>query len=261
MNSGYYAAATGMVTQGIAMNHITSNISNSLMPGYKKQEVLFHSFDKELASEVAKKGPFAKPDLASGIDIIQGFTNFSQGAIKYTGDNGDTAIEGEGFYKVETPNGSLYMRGGKLLVNGNNELVTERGYKVLNASNAPIVFENAVPNVSRTFKIKDDGTVYFMDDSKSPFKQIDVGKIGMYKFASPEKLERVIDGLWLDSENQAGVVESDGKIRQGYLELSNVTAVESMVEMMLNQRLYDTNANMVKEIHTSLREYMNSIVS
>lgn len=261
MQSGFYSSATGMVTQSIAMNHITDNLTNANVNGYKKQEVLFHSFDQDLASEVSKLSPFATSDLASGIDIIQGVTNFSQGALHYTGDPGDVALEGEGFVAVDTGSGTYYTRNLTLRVNNDGALVTKDGYSILNNNGEKIMLDPAIADAQRKLGVEDDGTLYVWDYSTKPTSKIMLQKIGINHFASPEKLERQGYGLWKNGEEDAGLVTGEAKFRQGYAELSNANVVENMVDMIYNQRLYDANANSLKQMYKSLEQYIGAVVS
>ena len=261
MQSGFYSSATGMVTQSIAMNHITDNLTNANVNGYKKEQVLFHSFDQDLASEVSKLSPFAKSDLASGIDIIQGVTDFSQGALHYTGDPGDVGLEGQGFIAVDTGNGISYTRNITLKVNNDGALVTKEGYSVLNSTGEKIMLDPTIPDVQRKLGVEDDGTLYVFDYSTKPVRKITIQKIGICNFTSPEKLERQGYGLWKNSEEEdAGLIAGEAKCRQMYAELSNANPVESMVDMIFNQRLYDANANSLKQMHKNLEDYIRAVI-
>lgn len=260
MQSGFYSSATGMVTQAIAMNHITDNLTNANVNGYKKQEVVFHSFDKDLASEVSKLSPFARSDLASGIDIIQGVTNFSQGALHYTGDPGDVGLEGAGFAAVDTGDGVFYTRNLTLKVNNDGALVTKEGYNVLNSNGEKIMLDPTIPDIQRKLGVEEDGSLYVWDYSSKPTAKIVLQKLGIYNFTSPEKLERQGYGLWKNGEEDAGLLTGQAKFHQRYAELSNATPVESMVDMMFNQRLYDANANSLKQMYKNLSDYISVVV-
>ncbi|MBN2144294.1 MAG: flagellar hook basal-body protein [Candidatus Aureabacteria bacterium] len=256
MFSGLYASATGLVTRDIAMNHLTSNMVNSNVSGYKKEFVVFHSFDEEFKRELEKFAPGAETDFASGIDIIQGITDFSQGPLKYTGDPMDYAIEGDGFFTLETDFGKVYSRKGVFKINSLHELVTDEGYKVLLDSGSPVVFEGAEPGkLTGSLGILDDGTVYYLDAAS---KKVTVGKLDLVKFTNPEQLERLGYGLWKTTEENPGTVASDAKICQGYLEMANTSPVENMVEIMFNQRLFDANANALKTIQQSVSNLISA---
>jgi flagellar basal body rod protein FlgG len=147
------------------------------------------------------------------------------------------------------------------MVNDDNVLVTKEGYKVLSTDGSPITFDNALPH-SYKFGVKEDGSVYLSNDSKNPSKITEIGKIALYEFEKQENLERVGYGFWKEKEDGAAVRKvSNSKIHQGFKEMSNVTAVEGMVELMLNQRLFDSNANVLKQINTSMQDFIKAIVS
>lgn len=261
MLSGFYSSGSGLVSQTIAMNHITNNITNALVPGYKKEEVVFHSFDEDLRNAVSKEHPLATSDIASGVNIIQGITDFSQGHLKHTGNNSDLAIEGDGFFKVDTGNGTFFTRNGTIRINSNNELVTKEGYKFLDQNGSNIFIDTTISNIANRIGISSEGDVYLLQNGKSGSPKTVFGKIHVANFTSPEKLERLGYGLWNNQENVAQIIESEGKIKQGFLEMANSSSVENMVEMIVNQRLYDANANMLKEMHKSLSSYINEILN
>lgn len=259
MISGFYSSGTGMISQSIAMEHLTSNITGALVPGYKKQEVLFHSFDRELDEAVTGNRFGARADDASGLEIIQGVTDFSQGPMKYTGRKGDMAIDGPGFFKVDTGKGIFYTRAGKFRVGENLSLVTPEGYTVLSEENAPIAFNKNIPHVGQNIGVREDGRVFVMDRSQNPVVQVEGAKIALVEFEDPGALTRVGNGLWHDPDDTAGAKPSPSKLRDGYLEMANTQPVASMVEMIVNQRLYDANANALKEIHRSMADFLKAV--
>lgn len=261
MNSGYYASATGMISQEVALDHMASNIRNAQVSGYKKSEIIFSSFDHLFDVETAKWKAGAETEDASGIELIQGYTDFSQGKLRYSGENTDLAIEGPGFFKVDTGNGEYFMRSGQLHVNQNLELVTREGYRVVDESGGPIFFDSSLADVSGTFNLRDDGTVFVVDKAKGEGKVVEAGKIGLYDFNKPENLTRHGYSLWSNTGDSAEQKIAGGKFRSGYQELSNVNIVESMVEMILNQRIYETNANCLKQIHANYKDFIGTIVS
>lgn len=255
MLSGFYSAASGMIARSIAMNPITANIAYANVPGYKKQEILFHSFDQDLASEVSKINPKAEPDLASGIEIIQEYSNFSQGSLKYTGDNSDIGIEGDGFFVVDTGYGNFYTRNGTIRINDKEELVTAEGYPILNPEGGILSFAD-VAAFNGQFIIDDKGNVSGFGSNG----QTNIGKINLVKFDDPMKLERIGYGLWKNpGENPAGILTSDASLRQNYKEMPNVNPVEGMMDMILNQRLYDSNSNALKAIHSSFANLLRTL--
>lgn len=256
MISGFYSSASGMVSQLIALNHITDNVTNANVSGYKKQEVVFNSFDSEFQHEVSKKGVFAKADLASGVEAVQGITNFTQGAMKYTGDHENIALDGPGFYKVETPFGQFLTRQGVLRVSSEGSLVTKDGFKVLGQDGVPLIIEDIKLSQGK-YGIDTDGTLYAdLGDKKEIY-----GKIGLFEFASPEKLQRAGYGLFKNStDSDAGeVVSVNTSVHQKYQEMSNANAIESMVDMITNQRLYESNSNALRQVYQSLGRFVEAI--
>jgi len=257
MNSGFYAAGTGMVTRAIAMNHITDNLSYGNVAGYKKQEVLFLSFDEALERQAKSRGPGAVPSMASGLDLVQGHTDFSQGKLHFTGNKQDVALEGAGFFEVQDGGQKLYTRMGAFRINDEKELVTNEGYKVIGENGTPITFDQATLDVNKHFNIDEDGTVYLVDNSRIPIQRTLHGKVRVAEFTSPEKLDRLGYGFWKVGEEDPGKLGThDTKFRQEYQEMSNANTVESMVDMIFNQRVYQANSNFLRTMHDNAKKLM-----
>ncbi|MGL5677330.1 MAG: flagellar hook-basal body protein, partial [Cellulosilyticaceae bacterium] len=133
MIRGLYTAATGMNAQAKKMDVISNDLANVNTAGYKKDDVVISSFPEVLMSKIG--GGNATPDgpigrMALGVRVDEVYTQFSQGSLVKTDGLVDIAIQGDGFFVVETPAGMAYTRDGKFSITADGMLVTKEGYAV-----------------------------------------------------------------------------------------------------------------------------------
>lgn len=154
-----------------------------------------------------------------------------QGPIAMTGNPLDVAIEGDGFFMVEGPDGPLYTRDGAFSLTGDGRLVTADGRSVLSSGGAPLVFDpqGESPTIGR------DGAVTVAG--------VEVGRIGVASFAAPGALSKVGDNLWDAQDQPPGAF--DGVVLQGALEGSNVRPVLELTRLIEISRAYQSAARIV----------------
>ena len=201
---------------------ITHNLANASTVGYKRK---FSQFSKEL---MALQGVDSKEE--DRVDMNAAF-DLSQGSITETGRQLDLALYGDGFFKIETPDGALYTRNGMFHVNHNGQLVDSQGRMVSGQSGAisiPSTVSLSEVNVSSDGSVS-DGKVSIDRLTIVDFKD-DKNKLipaGMNCFSVPDEIEGK------EAENVI--------VKQGYLESSNVKVVEELVNMITVSRLYEAN--------------------
>lgn len=196
------------------LDFVTNNVANSSTSGFKAEHLYY-----AMKGRPAQEG--AMVDLGPTVSRM----DFSQGTLKITGNPFDLAIEGEGFFTIQTKQGNVYTRDGSFMLNKNKELVTPQGDYVLGESGKIVIDGQSV-------KINEEGTIY-VDESM-------VGKIKVSAFKDPHELTRSTDGKYLD-QGKAGLKSADAyRIAGGYLEMSNVNAVREMTDMMDIQRTFET---------------------
>jgi flagellar basal-body rod protein FlgG len=168
---------------------------------------------------------------------------FSQGDYKQTHNELDLAIDGEGFFQVNTPEGEIaYTRAGSFKLDGDGNIVTSDGYLL-----EPQI---TIPTNAIQLTVGPDGTVTAMNAGEATPSE--VGNIETARFANPSGLNAVGKSLFMESETSGtpttGTPGEDGlgTISQGYLEMSNVNIVEEMVHMILAQRAYEINAKAIQ---------------
>lgn len=201
------------------------NLANINTTGFKA--------DGLIAEEVSDTGAETS-DAPSDVRFVRDITvvrDMAQGPTARTGNPLDVAIEGEGFFMVQGPNGPLYTRDGAFALNADGQLVTSGGRPVLDAGGAPITLEGegGAPTIGRDGAITADGN--------------EVGRIGVVRFARPGALEKMGENLW-DAAGQASS-EFEGVLVQGALEGSNVNPVVELTNLIEISRAYQSAARIV----------------
>ncbi len=204
---------------------VTNNLANIDTPGYKRDAL---SFREVLMRKI---GPLGVRVFKETVQR----TIFEQGELRYTGNPLDLAIVGEGFFKVQTPEGVAYTRAGNFLVDRQNRLVTPQGYPVL-ANGAPLVLDPALAGGGlvtlppERIKIHDDGTV--------SVNGAVVGRIDVVTFEDLTKLKKLGENLFV-AEDAEEVPSQNFQLRQGYLEESNVEPISEMVALIEIHREFE----------------------
>ncbi len=195
---------------------LSNDIANVDTVGFKRQGITFEEY---LLSQIDRTKRTAKGELTK--------IDFSQGTLRETGNPFDFAIEGQGFFVVQGPDGPLYTRAGNFTLSAQNQLVTMEGYPVL-GNGAPIVLEDTT---GKGIWLSHDGR-FFVDET-------DVGSIDVITFENPQGLMRIGRNLF-QATNAAGAQNPAGSlVRQGYLEDSNVDPLTTMVKLIDLYRAYE----------------------
>lgn len=196
------------------LDYVANNIANASTSGFKTEHLYYAMTGKK-----AQEG--ALPALGPTVSKM----DFSQGTLSVTGNALDLAIEGDGYFTIQTKNGNAYTRNGSFVLNRNKELVTPSGDYVLGES-GKIVMDGQSVNIDK------DGSIY-VDESPA-------GKITISAFKDAGALTRSADGRFID-DGRAGVQKADNfSIASGYLEMSNVNTIREMTDMIEIQRAFET---------------------
>jgi flagellar basal-body rod protein FlgG len=241
-------AATGMIAQQMNVDNIANNLANVNTTGFKKskvefQDVLYQNFRK--AGTVTAVGAEAPTELAIGYGTKAVSTNrqFTEGDLTSTGNPLDVAIEGDGFYQIQYPDGTTaYTRDGTFKVSGDGRIVTSEGY--------PLLPEITIPTDAESISVGTDGTVEVMQVGNDT--PVQLGQIELARFVNPAGLSAIGRNLLVktvasgepitDLPTQSGL----GQLNQGYLEMSNVKVVDEMVNMIVAQRAYEMNSKAIQ---------------
>lgn len=218
---GLIESTETMLAQGQRLNQITNNLANVDTPGYKKEDVTFWEM---LYETNAKRGRVGK--------ALKVLTNQQEGALENTGNRLDFAINGEGFFKLQTPQGVRYSRSGNFQVNSQGQLVNPDGYQVLGGG-GPITINGNDVSVSSDGRIMVDNT--------------DAGQIDVVFFNNINGIEKEGKNLFRIIEGEAVEAAAvDFTVQQGFLENSNVSLVPEMTNMLDLHRAYETQQKIIR---------------
>jgi flagellar basal-body rod protein FlgG len=244
-----YIASTGMAAQERNVEIISNNIANMRTTGYKKQRVDFQDLLYQqylragsLTSDTGSVSPIGI-EVGSGVRAAATPRVMTQGTVTQTEKDLDVAVNGEGFFGIQLPDGrTAYTRDGSFERNGDGLLVNASGYQVQPGITVP---ENA-SNVT----ISSDGLVQaYVGTSTTPTQ---LGQLQVYRFVNKEGLQSVGDNNFVESAAsgaaQAGVPNTDGAgtVMQGYLEEANVNPVTEIADLIAAQRAYEMNSRVIQ---------------
>lgn len=249
MQTGYYNAAAGMVTQFNRLDTIANNLANVNTVGFKEDDVVVGDFmrlyqearDTLPNENQTKEGAkFLNRTLTKAPQIVDEYTNYSVGNMQKTGNSLDLALSREGlFFAVKTPNGVRFTRDGSFTTNDEGKLITKQGFEVLPQS----YFQNQSGNITinqedNILTIDKNGTLSTNIPNSSRFSVND--KIMVVQPDNPRFLQKEGDNLYkYDDLESIVVVEESGAVVQGFVEKSNVNAVKMMTQMIETNRLVE----------------------
>lgn len=268
MMRSLWTAATGMIAQQTNVDTISNNLANINTTGYKKETAEFKSLlYQTIRGDSYDSDGNPKP---VGVQIGLGVRNdaitgeFDQGAFTESSGPFDFAIEGSGFFRIQMPDGSIgYTRNGNFNLSvgfGGLVLCTSEGYPVLDTSGSPIVFDENIDTTKLSFDYY--GNIAYQDENNNA---VYMGiRISLAQFNNPAGLTRYSNSIFKQSPasgepriegEDAGIEES--KIVNGYLEASNVQAVDEMVDLIVAQRAYEMNSKAINASDEMLQQANN----
>ena len=252
-----YSAASGMQSQQMNLDVISNNLANANTTGYKMTKLQFQDLLYQNTREAgAQQG--GGNQLPSSLQIGQGSVPvsterlFTQGDLSQTGNNLDVAIQGQGFFEVQMPDGTLaYTRDGSFQTDSQGRIVTSDGYPVQGGF-------QPVPDGTTGITISANGLVTYTTTSGNSSSQVQTAR-----FTNPGGLDAVGHNLYKQTE-ASGTPELGnpsengfGELQQGSLEQSNVSVVQEMVNLILAQRAYEVNSKAVQAADEMMQESNN----
>ena len=253
MVKGLYTAYTGMINEQNRMDILTNNLANASTVGFKKEGATSQAFDEVLALKIkdTTDASIVRPlgDISMGVKIGESYTDYSQGSLRETGNTYDIAISGTGFFTVEFRNkagetSTKYTRDGGFTLNKEGYLVTKDGDYVLGTNGRIKVdpLQNAV--------IDKMGRIYQDDRLVATLKITD--------FEDYNYLEHYGENYYQAVD---GAREKNGEFQtlSGYLEMSNMSVVQEMVNMISVSRAYETNQKIVQAYDGTLEIAANQL--
>jgi len=241
-------AASGMAGQQMNVDNIANNLSNVNTTGFKKskiefQDVLYQNLRR--AGSATGLGTAVPVGLSIGYGTRPAATvrEFSTGDLSATGNALDMAIEADGFFQVQLPDGTTaYTRDGAFKLSADGQVVTSEGYFLLP--------EVTIPEDATGVSIGSDGTIEVQQYGQDA--PTEIGQIELARFINPAGLAAIGKNLLVQTSASGDPVTDVpgqnglGMINQGYLEMSNVQVVDEMVNMIVAQRAYEMNSKAIQ---------------
>jgi flagellar basal-body rod protein FlgG len=225
MDRGLYIAASGMLAEQIRQDQIANDLANASTPGYKSDRTAQSTFGNLLLQNSATGATVGPQSTAVQVDRI--VTDFSGKPARDTGEPLDFAITGDGFFAVQTAQGTRYTRNGQFSLDAQGRLVTAAGDPVLDRNGRTIT---------------------------STTEDIDPQRLGVFNVTNPVK-----QGDSLISGTQAGAAA--GTVRSGALESSGADPARSMVDMISSMRAFEAGQKVIQTIDETLGKAATSVGS
>ncbi|MCS6862045.1 MAG: flagellar basal-body rod protein FlgG [Abditibacteriales bacterium] len=249
MMRALFSAATGMTAQQTNVDVIANNLANLNTVGFKRTradfaDLLYQTLRAPGTTTIQGQQSPTGIQVGMGTRLAATTRMWTQGEFQQTGDPFSLAIEGDGFFQINTPDGIVYTRDGTFKLDATGKLVTSDGFALEPAITIP---QNAL-NVS----IGTDGTVTFILPGQTEAQQ--AGQITLAKFINPAGLQSIGNNMFRATTASGNAitgtpgVDGMGTVRQGFVESSNVKVVEELVNLIIAQRAYEVNS---KAIQTS----------
>jgi len=245
---GIYIAASGMLVESLRADVTANNLANVNTAGFKKDFAVMKDYasrqikrinDGEQTPEIGTMGSGA------WIDTIA--TSHSTGIMRNTNNSLDFALQGKGFFTIETPAGVRYTRNGTFTRSGNGDLVTQDGYRVLGLT-GPI-------NLGATGQA---AQVTAAEDGRLFLDGVENNTFMLNGFEDETRLRKEGSSLFRPPEG-VEAQQVTPTVRQGFLELSNVNVISEMVNMIAGFRAYETNSKVVQTHDTLLDKAVNEV--
>ena len=242
-----WIARTGLDAQQTQLDVISNNLANVSTTGFKRgravfEDLLYQTLRQPGAQSSQQTQIPTGLQLGTGVRPVSTARIFTQGNIQKTDSTLDVAIQGNGFFQVLLPDGTIgYTRDGSFQKDNQGQIVTADGY--------PVQPNITIPNNALTVSIGSDGTVSITQAGTAATTQI--GSIQLATFINPGGLQSIGQNLFLETAasgtptpNTPGT-NGAGIVNQGYVETSNVNVAEELVTMIQTQRAYELNSKVV----------------
>lgn len=227
MDNALYVGLSRQLTLRRELDIVANNIANANTTGFKVEDLMVRTEQAKPAKTLDGASP-VKFVLDSGVA-----RDFTQGAMTKTGGDFDLAIEGQGFFRVQTAAGDRYTRDGRFTTNPQGQLVTQGGYPVLDEGGGPLNIDPTLGPVS----IGKDGIV--------TQGAIRVGRLAVVRPDNLASMAKDGDNLYRNTTNTTLQPAPDAVVHQGMLEASNVQSVIEITKLIQVQRAYESVSKMM----------------
>ena len=243
-----WIAKTGLDAQQTQLDITSNNLANVSTNGFKRargvfEDLLYQTLRQPGASSSATTQVPSGLQIGTGVRPVATERIFTQGNLTQTGNSLDVAIQGEGFFQIQLPDGTLgYTRDGAFQKDSQGQIVTANGYPL-----SPAI---TIPSNALSISIGTDGVVTVLQTgSPTP---VQVGQIQLASFVNSGGLQSMGQNLFLETASSGTATPNTpgtngvGLLNQGYVETSNVNVVEELVNMITTQRAYEINSRSIQ---------------
>ncbi|MEN3372892.1 flagellar basal-body rod protein FlgG [Dechloromonas sp. ZS-1] len=243
-----WIARTGLDAQQTQLDVISNNLANVSTNGFKRgravfEDLLYQTLRQPGAQSSQQTQLPTGLQLGTGVRPVSTARIFTQGNIQKTDSTLDVAIQGNGFFQVQMPDGTTgYTRDGSFQKDANGQLVTSEGYPILPAI--------TIPADALSLTIGQDGVVTVTQPGNPP-PSTQIGQLQIATFINPAGLQSLGQNLFLETASSGAATPTNpgingaGVLNQGYVETSNVNVAEELVTMIQTQRAYELNSKVV----------------
>ncbi len=218
------------------MQVVANNIANAATTGFRQEGVIFSEY---------VRGMQGGESLSMGQGNVRN-TSLEQGALTQTGGTFDFAIEGDGYFLIETPDGERLTRAGSFTPNGAGDLVTHDGYRVLDAGGAPVF----IPPDVQSIAVSPDGTI--------SADGLLVGQIALVAPTDTSGMTRQ-SGVMFSADDGFEPTEA-ARVLQGFIEASNVDPIGQLARMIEIQRAYEMGQSFLDSEDERVRRAMDAMM-
>ncbi len=251
MSYGMYISAEGAKAQSRRLEVIANNMANVDTIGFKPDTALFQArFAEAIQNGDAIPGTKGREDLGGGVKVIETMTSFAPGKLERTGNAGDVAILGEGFFAVQPDEGEqpLLTRAGAFRVDATNQLVmADSGRPVLSADGGPILLQPNLP-----YQITKEG---FVEQGQERVP------LALVKPGSVNSLDKVGHNLFESRQDVGSVPLGQREVAQGFREMSGADSTREMMEMIETNRAFEANTQMIRHQDTATGNLISRLLA
>jgi flagellar basal-body rod protein FlgF len=234
MPYGLYLSAQGAQAQFRRLEVIANNLANVDTVGFKRDVPQFQAYCSEaVETGKASAGSGSINDVSGGVMLQKTTTNYAPGPLKHTDVPTDMAVQCNGYFVVQKDGENLLTRAGNFMLNNNGELVTPRGYRVMNADNTPVAIDqaNGPWTVSPTGEVRQRGTSQ---------------KLALVRPASLGDLSKQGDNFFRPLAPTEAVPDEERRVVHGYLEMSGVQPTTQLIDMIEASRAVEANMSLIQ---------------
>ena len=248
MNIGLYQSASALSALERWQDTVAQNITSSQTNGYRKRTINFSTTTAGEIQTDPRAGHGGDTTFQTLFPKVNSGINFGAGQTQPTRRDLDIAIQGDGLFEVQMPDGSrAYTRNGEFRMRNDRTIVTSGGAELLSDGGAPITL---LPN-GQPLVVNRDGSLFQGD--------VSLGRVSVQRFANNAELIPAAGGFFLPSAGAAPEAVTEPELLQGYLESSNVTPLREMVDLVLISRAYEANQKIIGVIDQQMEKTLQAL--